>query len=336
MKKLLCLLVLIIMPIRSGTPQLGAGKCQLVYRDDSQKNIFRAVDVKMGTIGSDPRLDEGLLSPDGRLSVTVVSRGGKQQLALTRLVGVGNIVLINTGDFDVSHPAWSPDSKSIAATLTKDNISNIYLINAMNGQVATNLTNASSQDDFAAWSPDGSTIAFRSNRSLPDLLWMVNADGSDLRHYAAGGGPYAWSPDGKYIAAQTPPNRIDVLEVGSGTVVSVDGGNIRRSAPTWSPDSAWLGYIEGGKIESAQPQPGSTEQPATNALVKIRPDGSERIVITPADKPVQEAQWAPDADLIAFTSNGQLYLINGDGADLHAFSGAAQASLIHWVCLPGK
>ena len=54
-----------------------------------------------------------------------------------------------------------------------------------------------------AWSPDGKTIAFVSNISGRNNLWLVPADGgwpmqltiSDQRQ-----GAPAWSPDGKWIA----------------------------------------------------------------------------------------------------------------------------------------
>src|SRR5207237_2158175 len=57
-----------------------------------------------------------------------------------------------------------------------------------------------------AWSPDGKTVAFISNISGRNNLWLVSAEGgwpvqltiSDQRQAAP-----AWSPDSKWIASQS-------------------------------------------------------------------------------------------------------------------------------------
>ena len=53
----------------------------------------------------------------------------------------------------------------------------------------------------AAWSPDGSRIAFAGSTShLPEALYVVNADGSNVRKLSDVGGPIdGWSPDGSVV-----------------------------------------------------------------------------------------------------------------------------------------
>jgi dipeptidyl aminopeptidase/acylaminoacyl peptidase len=76
------------------------------------------------------------------------------------------------------------------------------------------VTSGDFDDDEPAWSPDGTRIAFSSNRSLPDPdrtynsdIWMVAADNKDkgthLTQVTSNPGEdrqAAWSPDGKWIA----------------------------------------------------------------------------------------------------------------------------------------
>src|SRR5262249_12616539 len=97
--------------------------------------------------------------------------------------------------------AWSPDSRKIAFMSghpqgNKPYIesSDIWVVNA-DGSGAVQLTNAGRSthcmDGGAVWSPDGSKLAFTSNRALdgsitPNLneasnVWVVNADGSGLK-----------------------------------------------------------------------------------------------------------------------------------------------------------
>jgi Tol biopolymer transport system component len=69
------------------------------------------------------------------------------------------------------------------------------LVRARAGQLL--LSNAS--DIHPRWSPDGSRLAFASNRSGRYEIWVVTADGSDPRQVTEGPGDKTWpvwSPDG--------------------------------------------------------------------------------------------------------------------------------------------
>jgi dipeptidyl aminopeptidase/acylaminoacyl peptidase len=78
---------------------------------------------------------------------------------------------------------------------------------------ATQVTSGDYDDDSPAWSPDGRSLAFASNRTPePDsnfnsTIWVVSADNTDKgqtpTHLTTGqttDGSPAWSPDGKWIA----------------------------------------------------------------------------------------------------------------------------------------
>ena len=81
----------------------------------------------------------------------------------------------------------------------------------------TQITSGDFDDTEPAWSPDGKSLAFTSNRSTPDPdrsyntdIWVVTADNSDkgarLTQITTNPGPDrspAWSPDGKWIAYVT-------------------------------------------------------------------------------------------------------------------------------------
>ena len=68
----------------------------------------------------------------------------------------------------------------------------------------TRLTNNAVVDDEPAWSPDGTQIAFTSNRPAANLdIYVMNADGTGqtrLTNNAARRPDPAWSPDGTKIA----------------------------------------------------------------------------------------------------------------------------------------
>ena len=99
-------------------------------------------------------------------------------------------------------------------------------------------------DNYPVWSPDGSRIAFLSDRSgdldHPNQLYTMLANGSEVRLiYSEGAISPAWSPDGRRIAF-----------VGIGDVYTVrsDGSDLTkisatRSVPAWSPDGRRLALV---------------------------------------------------------------------------------------------
>ncbi len=91
----------------------------------------------------------------------------------------------------------------IAFESNRDGNYEIYVMNA-DGSGQTNLTNNPAFDFAPDWSPDGTKIAFHSERdSFLDAIYVMNADGSDqtkLTNHPSNNFDPAWSPDGSKIA----------------------------------------------------------------------------------------------------------------------------------------
>ena len=101
-----------------------------------------------------------------------------------------------------SHSPGASESSIDLAMLTGrivfDNYEDVWSINA-DGTGLTRLTQSSWPEFDATWSPDGTRIAFRSQRDGDPEIWLMNADGSEPHRLARGLSP-AWSPDGSKIA----------------------------------------------------------------------------------------------------------------------------------------
>jgi len=103
----------------------------------------------------------------------------------------------------------------------------------------------------ATWSPDGKSIAFVSNMSGRNNIWLVSSDGgfptqltvSDQRQSAI-----TWSPDGKWIAYQSDydgDEQWDIFLVSpkTGKVVNLtQTREIAETNPKWSRDGRYLAY----------------------------------------------------------------------------------------------
>lgn len=112
-----------------------------------------------------------------------------------------------------------------------------------------NLTRTPGAHDRAAeWSPDGTKVAFVSDQSGEDEVWVVPQDGSAPPSQLTSGHErmlygLSWAPSGKRIAFHDCTNRLRVVDVESKLVEEVarnPGGSL--SDYTWSPDSTWLAF----------------------------------------------------------------------------------------------
>src|SRR5437588_2320451 len=109
------------------------------------------------------------------------------------------------------------------------------------------------------WSPDGKMIAFISNLSGRNNLWLVAAEGgwplqltvSDQRQTSP-----AWSPDGKWIAYQSDYDGDEqwdlfIVSPKTGQVVNLTNTReIAEESPAWSPDGRYLAYMVKPKTSS--------------------------------------------------------------------------------------
>ena len=151
------------------------------------------------------------------------------------------------------------------------------------------------------WSPDGKTIAFISNMSGRNNLWLVPAEGgwptqltiSDQRQAHP-----TWSPDGKWIAYQSDydgDEQWDIFLVSPKTGQVVNVTNTREIAelsPTWSPDGRYLAYMVKPKTSS------SYEIDVYDILMR---EVKHITTGTPKDKGNFAPVWSKDGKWIAYT-----------------------------------
>jgi tricorn protease len=118
--------------------------------------------------------------------------------------------------------------------------------------VTRNLTNSSGAHDKApSWSPDGSKIAFISDRSGEEEIYVIAQDGSTPAEQLTTGGKAMrynpqWSADGKLIAFSDKDGKVYVLTVADKKVTEiVDAKRGRITDYVWSPHGNFLAFSQG-------------------------------------------------------------------------------------------
>lgn len=112
----------------------------------------------------------------------------------------------------------------------------------LQGTEITQITSGYSNDRRPVWSPDGSKIAFETDRWGISEIATINADGSDLQritHNAAVNTHPAWSPDGKelaYVSCRAGFQHICVMQIGNGPGRPITKRSGFYVAPSWSPE----------------------------------------------------------------------------------------------------
>ena len=152
-----------------------------------------------------------------------------------------------------SEPALSPDEKRVAVTrLTSEAPAGaIWIVETSRGTVSRFSFGAASYFS-PTWSPDGSRIAYSSDREGLVGAYVKSASGAGreepLFRSASGAFQYIidWSPDGRYVLSEQQGSKGSALLVlplasGSKPFVFLEG-DFNASQSQFSPDGKWIAY----------------------------------------------------------------------------------------------
>ena len=150
---------------------------------------------------------------------------------------------------NVSEFAISPDGKRVAAVVRGD----LFAVSLEKGGEAKRLTDNPTRDQDVAWSTDGKSLVFSSNRDGGYKLYSVDIASGTTTQLTRGSGIDSdplYSPDGKWIAFRRgPQTALYVIRPdGTGEQLAVKGPKIWDFQ--WAPDSRWLTYMQEDEIRN--------------------------------------------------------------------------------------
>ena len=211
--------------------------------------------------------------------------------------------------------------------------SEIYVMDA-DGSNQRRLTNNPASDYAPSWSPDGTRIAFASDRDghvnirgFPTAeIYVMDADGGNLQNLTndpSGDRSPSWSPDGTRIAFQSDRDndRDHNIEI---YVMDAEDGNLQRLTnnltededPSWSPD--------GERIAFSARRDGHVEHnlDLTYEIYVMDADGENEQRLTENRNNDWSPSWSPDGKRIAFESDRKgdvvsfdIYVVDADGGN---------------------
>ncbi len=229
------------------------------------------------------------------------------KLAARFLLIAGLCVCLTSGELWLKNGLTEHHKPQIVFSSTRDGNPEIYVMDS-DGANHRRLTANQAENYRPAWSPDGTKIAFVSNRNGGFIqIYLMDADGKNpIKLTNAVWDDYpSWSPDGKKIAFSS---SLDGKMIRHIAVMDADGDNLvmleaNGTEPSWSPDGQEIAFVS-------------------------RRDGIEEIYVMGADghglKRVTHdfvlkggPSWSPDGRRIAYwgEDNGffQIYVVRADG-----------------------
>ena len=197
------------------------------------------------------------------------------------------------------------DRMAFVRSLRDVNLVRLDLASAREGRpVLDRIAPSSFRDVAPQYSPDGTRLAFYSNRSGSVQIWTARADGSQATALTSMDplgttGTPRWSPDGQRIVFDSNANRTGESAAYQVYIVGADGGRPRALtsgtsnsfAATWSPDGRWIYF--------------SSNRTGREEVFRVSPEGGDPEQIT------RDRGTAP-----TISPDGRfLYFTRGDGAE---------------------
>lgn len=320
-------LLLLAFLVFSTTSNAQTNPGKLVFHDGSRILAINAdgTGQTVLTPGGSVRDTNAKFSPDGTKIAFNRNVSFHTNIFIMNSDGTNPVAVTTNADMVANvDPTWSPDgTKLIFGSNRRGQGFEIWVVNVdgtgllrltSSVQIATSGGNPLYSSDLSpSWSPDGSRIAFSSNRnSIANRdIYVINADGSNLLKLTSTANDDwspAWSPDSQKIAFHTnggPPNGVSIMNPDGSNRIQITNEGFN---PAWSPD--------GTRFAFNRLDPSIDYKPA---VYLMNVDGTNPVKVTNNSFECSAPAWAPGSSSPIPTSTISGHVLDGSG---NAVSGA--------------
>ena len=199
-------------------------------------------------------------------------------------------------------PDLSPDGSTLVMR-TQGSKEDLFVLRT-DGTGLRKLTDDAFRNRGPSWSPDGTRIAFYSNRSGHYDLWTINADGSGLTAVTRGAGRGLWyprwSPDGRLLSSPDGTGSYLVRADAPAGQAGLEplpplGRGLWFQASDWSPDGRMI--VGSATTDAGQSRGLAVYSLATRTYETVSDSGA-----TP--------RWLNDGRRVLFNDQGSVWLLD--------------------------
>ena len=218
-------------------------------------------------------------------------------------------------------PAISPDGQSVAYTVREANWDDnnyhteVWLADVKTGVLRQLTSHPKKSSTAPAWAPDGSTLAFATDRDDKRQIYLIDPRGGEGRRLTSvdeGVGAFAWAPDGKSIAFATDrgpttdftkmvfsPLQLATIDIASGQVsVFSPFTQGKHINPQYTPDGRSLFFISD--------QDGFSDiyrlELASGAVARVTSSKLKELVITDTIQPSEAVRVARNIRVLSIAT----------------------------------
>ncbi len=216
----------------------------LTNKSFQQLTNFKDYDVHFPSLGP----EDIVFEQGGKLYLFQLASRQMKEVSINVVTDEASIKPYSTGtEKYLQHMALSPDGNRVLVEARGD----IFNLPAQDGFVKDITNTPGAAERYPAWSPDGKTMAYWSDKSGEYELWLAETGKeSAARKLTAYGAGYrynlSWSPDSKKLAFIDKAMKINIYDIATGATTEVDRGlriasdGLENFSCSWSPDSRWL------------------------------------------------------------------------------------------------